>query len=647
MDSTTRHSKKLPTRREHWRSRYPLIAILTLVLASLACISAELHLEVTHQEGQVDNLEVQVVRTINESWVAAANQINQERKSDFAAAGRTTDTEDLLPVIPEDFGELLDAGVYQDQGFVVTTTDRGLSGEMTIPLDQTVSSDDWEVKIIQNPDHPEQTTYRAKIFLDLTDMEGSLFELRNQPLPAKPNLNPGSSSGSSGGALGGLGGLFDGMSEAVQEEMTVELWYLQKAMKMSDPIEFTFSIELPGTVLLHKLNGETAGTVDGNKVTLVLDEPALMAYSGQEVVFHVESVVLDCSQACNEESQPHLIWDGEEEGSECNCVCKKGFKVITGEKACANCDLVCSLSDPNMEIDQATCEVNKCGCKCKDGYEINNAGTHCITTADAEAEDNKRRDDGFPSKTEIKEVVNGLQQGMEGSDINHLPGWFMLTSVERAELLVLVEALGIAVDRTGLVVYLGPEMTTDEQFQRIQEQKNEAQRFEELAIEKVAEQIENRREIQKVIIKHIGGLSVLAQHLVDAPDNYQKIFQTAEDLAKDYVNGQLTDAAKNRIQQESHGGSPATLDAAAAELIKQIPYLTTNGCVDDYFLYKQLYKKHCQGCQGDDADLAHEQAMEELQTKLKDSYFGTGRANWAKPGEAYDEAFQDLYKAGK
>ena len=165
MDSTSRHSKRLPTRRGRWRSRYPLLAIVTLVLASLACISAELHLEVTHQEGQVDNLEVQVVRTINESWVAAANQVNQERKADFAAAGRTTDTEDLLPVIPEDFGELMDAGTYQDQGFVVTTMDRGLSAEKTIPLDKTASSDDWKVDIIQNPDHPEQTTYRVKILL--------------------------------------------------------------------------------------------------------------------------------------------------------------------------------------------------------------------------------------------------------------------------------------------------------------------------------------------------------------------------------------------------------------------------------------------------------------------------------------------------
>ena len=647
MDSTIRHSKKLPTRRESWRSRYPFIAILTLVLASLACISAELHLEVTHEEGQVDNLVVQVQRTIKESWVTAANQVNQERKADFAAVGRTTDTEDLLPVIPGDFGELMDPGTYQEEGFVVTSTDRGISAEKTITLDQTASSDDWNVKIIQNPDHPEQTTYRAKIFLDLTEMEGSVFELRNQPLPAKPNLTPGSSSGSSGGALGGLGGLFDGLSEALQEEVAVELWYVQKAMQMSDPIEFTFSIELPGTILLHQLNGETAGTVDDNKVTLVLDEPALMAYSGQEVVFHVESVLLDCSQACNEESQPHLIWDGDEEGVSCNCVCEEGFEVINGERACVNCDSVCSRSDPNLVTDLAACEVNLCGCRCKEGYEINNAGTKCITTAEAEAEDNQRGEDGGPSKTEIGGVVTGLILGMEGGDVSQLPGWLLMTPTEREELLTMLEALGIAVDRSDLVVDKGPEMSPEERIQRMEEEQKRLERLEQLAIEKVAQQIQDRRDIQEQIIKEIGGMSVLGQYLVKIPDYYQKLSQTPYQLATGYVKGQLTDATKKRILQETHGGSPATLEAAAAELIKQIPYLATNGCVDDYYLYKQFYEKHCQGCQGNDADLAHKDAMEELQEHLKDSYYGTRRANWAKPGEAYDRAFSALKSAGK
>jgi len=501
------------------------------------------------------------------------------------------------------------------------------------------------VEIIQNPDHPEQTTYRAKIFLDLTEMEGSIFELRNQPLTAKPNLTPGSSSGSSGGALGGLGGLFEGMSEALQEELTVELWYIQKAMQMSDPIEFAFSIELPGTVLLHQLNGETAGTVDGNKVTLVLDEPALMAYAGQEVVFHVESVLLDCNQACNEESQPHLIWDGDEEGVSCNCVCEKGFEVIEGERACVNCDTVCSWSDPNLETDLAACEDNKCGCRCKEGYEINNAGTKCITTAEAEAEDNQRTENNGPSRTEIRDVVTNLILGM---DVNHLPGWFLLTSNEREDLLDLVEIMGVAVDRSNLPTTAEEESLTDLLIRQTEEEQDRLTRLEEIAIGELEDAIDDRRRIQQVIIDEIGGFYWVGDHITRIPDYITKFFQSSAELAEGYIKGEMEGAVKDRILEQTHGGSPATLEDAAAELVKQLPFLATRFTVDDYYKYKGLYQKHCPGvCQDEKATEAHQKALEELQSQLKGSYYGTGRAGWAKPGEAYDRAFPTLIKLGK
>lgn len=629
------------------RKRRLLLAIIALALASLACISAELHLEVIHQEGQSDTLEVLVQRTINETWVTAASQVNQDRKADFAAAGRSTDTENLLPIRPEDFGDLMDPGIYQDQGFVVTSTDRGLSAEKTIPLDQTVSSDEWKVKIIKDPNHPEQIIYRAKIFLDLTEMEGSVFELRNQPLPAKPNLTPGSSSGSSGGGLSGLGGIFDGMSAAVQEELAVEMWYVQKAMQMSDPIEYIFSIELPGTILLHKINGESAGTVDGNKVTLVLDEPGLMAYAGQKVVFHVESVLLDCSLACNEESQPHLIWDGDEEGVSCNCVCEEGYTVIEGERACVNCDSVCSRSDPNLVTDLEACEVNKCGCKCKEGYQINNAGTKCITKAEAQTEDNQRTENDGPSRTEISDVVTNLILGM---DVGHLSGWFLLTSDEREDLLDLVEMMGVAVDHSNLPTSTEGESLTDQLIRQNEEEQNRLRRLEEIAIGQLEDAIDDRRRIQQVIIDEIGGFYWVGDHITRIPDYITKFFQTSAELAEGYIKGELEGAVKDRLLEETHGGSPATMEDAAAELVKQLPFLATRYTVDDYYLYKGFYQKHCQGvCQGEQATEAHQKALKELQNNLEASTDrgDAGRIDWSKPGDAYDRAFPTLIKLGK
>ena len=626
----------------------PLLALLALALACLACVNSEITLTVTHEEGGGDQVKADVAQYLTDSWVAAAKEVNQQRQADFAAAGRATDIEDLLPTSYKDIEEAFDTQAYRDEGYQVTETANGVTATRTSQLQDKVVSEAWQVRVIKDPEHPEQITYRAKIWLDLSEMEaGDLFQLRTQPQMEKPDLSPGASS-SGGGSVGGMFSFLGDLSAEMQQQLQVELYYVQLAMKQSEEMQYIFTVELPGTLVVHQLDGETRGEVNGNRVTLILGEADIARYAGKKATFLVESILKDCRLACSEESQPHLVWDGDEEGVTCNCVCEAGYEVIEGERACVNCDMVCGWSDPNLVTDLAACEINQCGCRCRDGYEINNAGTQCITSAEAEAEDNQRGAEGGPSRTEIGEVVTGLLLGMEGGEINQLPGWYLLTSGERQELLDLVEALGIGVDRSQLIVDLGPEMSTDERIQRLNEEKNRLQQIEQLAIDLAAEQIQDRRDIQEQIIKEIGGMSVLGQHLVKLPDYYQKLFQTPTQLATEYVKGQLTDAAKNRLLQETHGGSPETLEAAAAELIKQIPFLATNGCVDDYYRYKSYYQELCGGgCQWDAADLAHEQALEKLEAALRDSTYGTGRANWAGPGEAYDRAFQALQRAGK
>ena len=632
------------------RVHLPLLAMLALALASLACISSELTLTVTHKEDGSDQVKADIAQYLTDSWVAAAEEVNQLRKADFAAAGKETDLEDLLPTSYEDVEESFDITRYQDQGYQVTVTGTGFTAARTSQLQGKVVTEDWQVQVISDPEHPEQITYRAKIWLDLTEMTGEdLLALRNQPQMEKPDLSPGAAS--SGGGEGSLGGMFSflgDMTAEMERELSIEMYYVQLAMKQSDEMQYVFSVELPGTLLVHKLDGETRGEVEGNRVTLVLREADIVHFAGKKVTFLVESVLKDCSLACQEENQPHLIWDGEEEGISCNCVCEAGYEVIEGERACVNCDMVCPLSDPNLVTDLAACETNQCGCRCQDGYEINNAGTRCITTAEAEAEDNQPGADGGPSRTQIGEVVAGLLLGMENSEINQLPGWYLLTSGEREELLDLLETLGFAVDRTGLVISLGPEMSTDERIQRINEEKNRLQQIEQLAVDLAAEQIQDRRDIQEQIIKEIGGLSVLGQYLVKFPTYYQKLFETPKQLAVWVIKDQLTKETKKRILAETHGGGPESLQAAAMKLVEKIPNLATSGCVEDYYLYKQYFQEFCGGsCQGDDADLAHEQALEKLEAALRDSYYGTGRAGWAEAQGPYDRAFQALRSAGK
>ncbi|MCJ7734079.1 MAG: hypothetical protein MUP11_05985, partial [Anaerolineales bacterium] len=525
MATETHLPVKTHTRREQNGTRKPLLAILALVLASLACINSDLSLVVKHEEGQVDTLNVLLKRQIYESWIQVANEINQERAADFAAAGRSTDTENLLPTKPEDFGELLDPKIYQDQGYTISSTELGFTATKSLTLDQKRSTDDWSVNIIQNPDRPDQITYRAKIFLDLTDMEGSIFQLRNQPLPDKPNLNPGSTSGISGGSFAGLGSLFEGMSADLEEQLAIELWYVQKAMQQSDPIEFTFSIELPGVVVLHQLNGETAGTQDGNRVTLTLDEAALMGNSGKNLTFVVESILTDCKLACTGNNQ---VWDGEEAGIGCNCICNKGWTMVEGIPECTHCDTYCQVSNANLVIDLESCDTNSCGCQCKEGLEMNNAGTACITEEEARKEDMERGELGGPSPQERADLLAALLNPPDDKNINQMPGWFLLTSVERENLLNQLDLLGLAVDRTQLIVSLGPEMTTDDRDRRIKEDENRFQQIREMAIDKLEDQIEERRNIQNTIIREIAGDSKIALALLKIPELASKLNQTAK-----------------------------------------------------------------------------------------------------------------------
>ena len=239
--------------------------------------------------------------------------------------------------------------------------------------------------------------------------------------------------------------------------------------------------------------------------------------------------------------------------------------------------------------------------------------------------------------------------------INLKDGWIFLDPEERVELLNVVEALGIAIDRSSLLAASAPDMTTEQRIQRMEEGLRREQRLDELVIFALEDEVDDRRRIQQVIIDEVGGASRFGDHIARIPDYIEKLFQDPFEMATEYVTGKMEDDVKDRILQETHGGSPATLEDAAAELVKQIPYLATKRTVNDYYRYKELFNVECQNdCQGEAAEEAHQIALaglknelENIREEVKDSYYGTSRIDWAKPGEAYDRAFQTLRRLGK
>ena len=621
------------------RRYYPLLAILILALAALACINTELTLTVTQQDDTADTLEVLYQQYLIPSYVEAAKEANQERAADFSAAGRDPG-EPFLPTTREELKEAFNIKPYQDQGFEIQKTETGFSATKTFTMDKDRSMEDWKVRVIRDPAHPEQTTYRVKVYINLKETDlTDLQKLRNEPLMDKPDPNA-TGGGSSGGSgfIGDLVSVGAAIAEVAEEQMAVEMYYAQKALKNSDPMHYKVIVTLPGEILIHTLDGSKAGTLDGNTVTLILDESAMAAHSGKELVFHVESILKDCNQGCK--SKPHLVWDGDESGVSCNCVCESGWTMVEGTDVCTHCDEICRRSDPNYIRDMQKCEANKCGCMCAAGMTLNRAGTKCITEAEAQAIAEQRPADGGPSPMELGELFLALMDPNDDRDINQMPGWFLLTSGEREQLLSYIEGLGLAVDRSQLVVDLGPDMTTEQRYQLILEEANRVKKVQELAIEQVKAEIQYQRDVHDIIIGEIWGNAKYAGHLLKVPEYIEKTTKTPYQLAREYVEGKMTDKVKDKLKQEVYGENPPTYQAAAAEIIKQIPQLATKYSMDDYYRYKTHFSKFCPtGCDGPQAEEAHRKAMDALYAEMSNGTYSAQRLIWAEEGSAYDRAF--------
>ena len=636
------HLRQTSSLKASRRRYYPLLAILALVLASMACIDTGLQISVIHNEKSEDSLLVVFRQYLSPSYVDAARKANEQRANDFKAAKRPL-TDPPLPESMADMKELFDIQKYQDMDYLVEETENGFTATEKMSLVQKQEAEDWIVEKIHDPKQPGLVTYRVKVYLDLTDLEGfEIFELRKEELGDPPDLKPsGGDVEMSGSPFGDMFSMIGSAAEAGEQEMEIELYYAHMALLKSDPLKYEVWVMLPGKITLYELDGKEAGTLDTqlNEVSLVIDEATIKANAGKKMVFHVESELKDCKYACQGE---HIVWDGNEKSSTCDCVCEKGMFSLDDTKGldpkdieCHDCNILCTNSERDLVIDLENCEPGICACMCKPPLVPSNDGKKCITQEESWIEVNKISEFG-PSATELKEAVAAITDPFNEKDVNKMAGWFYLSSRERAGLLRYLEYLDYAVNRTNLVVStVGDSEEVD--YAGLQaERQARLKKVRQKAIDAVENEIDKRRRIQKWIIWEIGFKYEVARIALEIPDWISKFNGTATEIATNFIEEELTSTVIDGIKAETHGDAPTTIQEAAMVLISKIPEMATRGCVDDYYQYLKYFKEYCrEDCKTDyDAQTAHELALKALRKGMDKQ-----RLNWAKEGEAYDRAF--------
>lgn len=636
--------------------RSPLLAILILLLTSLACVHSEIVLTVKRGGEGTDTVDVRFQHILTDKYLEVAKSVNQERADDYAAAGFDAEGNLLPEKISEFEGIMIDDEKFRNEGYDVTVTDKEYIATKTVPLVKDQSTEKWQVKVTQNEEHPEQITYQTKVMIDLTMWEGiDIFELRDTELPEKPKLEPGSNFDpqfSWSLLYDSITNTVGAMGSEVKNEIEMELWYGQKALIQSDEMEYRVIVELPGKIHTHQLNGKDMGNLEGNRVSLVLDEEALRANAGKTLTFKVASLYLDCNRACT--GSEHLMWDGKGDGTSCNCICESGWKSVeVGEEIkCTHCDEWCAQHNEDLERDEEKCEPDECACKCKSPLVMNRAGTKCITESESWLEDQESSQEGLPSPQALGEIVltflELLEEGGEDySRIKQMPGWCALTPDERERFLTFMEELGVVVEDHKQLTEYSDGMTTDERLRLIKERENKIRRVRALAIHEREMDLIEKARIQKWIIYEIEGKAHLGSHLTKL-QHLLKWDGSIPLLARQVVDEELKSATKKKIINKLMGPEPKTVQEAAAFLVSKLPELATGPCVDDFYLYKKFFDEHCKSmetCSDNEIEIAHEIALQKLRESLGTEVTnmrGSGRINWAKEGGPYDRAFWGL-----
>jgi hypothetical protein len=330
--------------------RWVGVLVLLLTLSSLACITAEIGVQVAHIDEEQGQMTVQLGMHLTDAYMQAARSANAERAQDYQAAGLEVPEQ----LFPETFNEMGDMGLSPDEFMeggeaeIVEQTDSGYTIVGSKAFDENLGLDDESAggfDLAVDRTDPERVRYI--ITMEVEDMSSDmdladLDQLRAEGLGPKPPIEtaetaeePGESEAEDLGTFI-VEGVLEEMFGAVAETgVELDAWYAERVLLEAGLPTMTYWIELPGEIVSHELNGQPTGTLNPakNRVTLVIDENYMRQHpEGTAGVWRIESVIHTCEEECS--TEPHMIWDQVSGPEECICECESGWTLNEAGDAC-------------------------------------------------------------------------------------------------------------------------------------------------------------------------------------------------------------------------------------------------------------------------------------------------------------------------
>ena len=278
-------------------ARWLWLALIVGLISALGCMNVRMVVRVTHQPDREDEIVLALSQYLSEKYLSTAAALEVERQQDYAAARQAT-----KPLFPQRFQDLpgnwrvSEPANLKKQGFQVKEEDRGYLATRVETLSEwqkrQANSSQQLVQIVQ--DEADVTRYIFEF--DLPDVgkdynAEAMSQLRSEGAGKKPGLDQidPEKIEQQQGMIAAV--IAEGLKLARTEATELDLWYTRRLLLDTGLPSFTFVVELPGEIVVHEVDGQSVGEVNGREVTVTIDEAFLQQFGPGTHLLRVESVL--------------------------------------------------------------------------------------------------------------------------------------------------------------------------------------------------------------------------------------------------------------------------------------------------------------------------------------------------------------------